>query len=249
MDEKLIDNQKTWNIVANDFFEASALPEWGPFGVGEDKDFFSGIQGKVFLEVGCGSGRSIKYLIEHGANKVYGIDISKVQLDEAKRYNQEAVNEGNIELFQVPMEQKITLAPVDAVFSVYALGWTQDPQTTLANIHSYLKQGGLFVWSWDHAFFSDVQFKDGNFVVVHNYHDEKPLVIKDWKREGTLAHLTYRKSSTWFQLLTAAGFEVVAYHEPAPINMRRGYEGTGKYYSIEKALKVPATFIFVCRKK
>ncbi len=249
MNENLNHNQATWDTVADQFFEASALPEWGPFGVGSDLDLISDIEGKTFLEIGCGSGRSIKHLVEKGAKKVYGVDISKVQLEEASRFNKDGVEAGQVELIQSSMEQQLDIEKVDAVFSVYAIGWTIDPVTTLANIYSYLKPGGLFTWSWDHTFFSDVKYEDGKYVVDHSYHEENELALKDWKTEGTSIHITYRKTSTWFQFLIKAGFEVIAYHEPAPNDLNRGFIEPEKYYSIEKAKKVPATFIFVCRKK
>jgi SAM-dependent methyltransferase len=246
--DRIKENQRTWNEVAPDFFEASALPIWGPFGVGEDLNLIPETRGKTFLEVGCGSGRSIKYLTEHGAKKVYGIDFSETQIAEAKRHNMDSVEAGITELIHAPMEQSLEIGEVDVAFSIYALGWTQEPEKTLANIHSHLKPGGLFIWSWDHSFFSDVEHEDGKYVVCHPYHDESPLIIKDWKRKGFDVNITYRKNSTWFQLLTEAGFEVVGYYEPKPRDLRRGHDDPTKYYSIQKANKVPATMIFVCLK-
>jgi hypothetical protein len=41
----------------------------------------------------------------------------------------------------------------------------------------------------------------------------------------------------------------VGYHEPEPINLSRGHTDPTKYYSIQKAKKIPSSFIFVCKKK
>jgi SAM-dependent methyltransferase len=250
MDQIISENQKTWNVVAEQFFDASALPVWGCFGIGDDLNLIPEIKEKTFLEIACGSGRSIKYLLENGARKVYGLDLSEKQLEEATRYNKENLESGKAILFHGPMEQKLDIEPVDTVFSVYGIGWTPDPVTTFANINSYLKTGGHFIWSWDHSFFSDIVWEDGKIVVEHSYHDETPLVLPNWKKkQGVNAHITYRKISTWFKLLTDAGFEVVGYHEPKPKTMDRGSNDPTKYYSIQKAEKVPVTFIFVCKKK
>ncbi len=249
MNEIISENEKTWDTVADQFVEASALPVWGPFGVGDDLSLIPEIKGKTFLEIGCGSGRSIKYLMEQGANKIYGLDISSVQLKEAERFNKKVIVQGKVELIKGKMEDKLKIDSVDVVFSVYAIGWTPDPETTLKNIYSYLKPGGTFIWSWDHTFFTDVQYEEGKYIVAYAYHDEKPLAIKNWKKEGTIAHITYRKTSTWFQLLREAGFEIVGYHEPKPKNLDRGSDDPKKYYSIQKAEKIPATFIFICKKK
>ncbi len=249
MQHILSDNEKAWDAVADQFLTAAVLPVWGPFGVGDDLGLLPEIKDSVFLEVGCGSGRSIKYLVDNGANKVYGLDISDVQIKEAEHFNEEAIENGVVELIKGNMEDPLVIEPVDVVCSVYALGWTVDPATTLKNMYSYLKPGGMFVWSWDHALFSDVQYGDGNYEVVHSYHEEKPIVLNNWKQKhGVTAHITYYKTSTWFKLLKDAGFEVIGYYEPEPKNMEFGSEDLAKYYSIEKAKKVPATFIFVCKK-
>lgn len=248
MDKLISENQKTWDTVADLFVDASALPVWGPFGVGDDLNLIPEIKDKTFIEIGCGSGRSIKYLTERGAKKVYGLDLSPKQPEEANAYNQEEVKSKRVKLIQGSMEEKTDIDSADVAFSVYAVGWTQDPKRTLENIYSYLKPGGLFIWSWDHSFFTDVQYEDGKFVVVYDYHDEKSIAIKNWKKEGTIANITYRKTSTWFQLLKNAGFEITGYHEPKPKDLSRGHDDPGKHYSIQKAEKVPATFIFVCRK-
>ena len=250
IDTVIAENQQTWDAVADLFVDAAALPVWGPFSVGDDLNLLPEIKDKTFLEIACGSGRSIKYLVDNGVKKVYGLDLSQVQIDEATNYNKKAIENGIVELVQSPMEAKLQIEPVDVVFSVYGLGWTPEPEKTLSNIYSYLKPDGLFVWSWDHSIFSDILYKDGNFSAVYSYHEENPITIQGWKkRNGVNAHLTYRKVSTWFKLLTDAGFEVVGYYEPAPKTIERGSEDPEKYYSIQKAKLIPATFIFVCKKK
>jgi len=248
MDAITSENEKTWDAVADQFVEASALPVWGPFGIGDDLNLIPDIEGKTFLEIGCGSGRSIKYLTNRGALKVYGLDISTTQLEEATRYNKESVIEGRVELIKGRMEDDLNIEPVDVIFSVYAIGWTSDPEVTLKNMYTCLKPGGTFIWSWDHTIYTDIHYDEGKYVVNYSYHEEKPLAIKNWKKEGVTAHLTYRKTSTWFRLLRDAGFEIEGYYEPKPKNMDRGFEAPEKYYSIQKAEKLPATFIFVCKK-
>ena len=246
--EKIEQNKKLWDAVHDIFTEASALPALGPFDVGKYLNLIPKIKNKTFLEIGCGSGRSIKYLIRQGAKKVYGIDFSQKQLDEAKRFNKKAVENKKVILIQAPMEKGIKLEPIDVVFSVYGIGWTQNPKKTFANIYSYLKPNGRFIWSWDHSFFTDVVYENGKFVVKYSYHNEKLITLKNWRERKENAHITYLKIATWFQYLTKAGFDIIGYYEPKPENLNRGYRAPKKYYSIQKAEKVPSTFIFVCQK-
>lgn len=246
--EKIRQNKRLWDAVCDIFTEASALPVWGPFDVGKNLNLIPKIKNKTFLEIGCGSGRSIKYLIRQGAKKVYGVDISPKQINEARRFNEEAVENGKVILAQAPMEKRLRLKPVDIVFSVYGIGWTQNPQKTFVNIYSYLKPGGQFIWSWDHSFFTDVAYKNGKFVVQYSYHDEKPITLKNWRKRKENAIIVYRKVATWFQYLTDAGFDIIGYYEPKPENLNRGHRDPKEHYSIQKAEKVPSTFIFVCQK-
>lgn len=248
MDNITSENEKTWDGVADQFKEASALPVWGPFGIGEDLNLIPEIEGKTFLEIACGSGRSIKYLTDHGAKKVIGADISGVQLSEASLYNTEGMVSKTVELIKARMEDKLPIEPVDVVFSVYGIGWTADPESTFKNIYSYLKPGGTFIWSWDHTFATDVKYQEGKYVVEYSYHNEGLIPLKNWKGAGLTANITYRKTATWFKLLRDAGFEIVAYYEPKPVNINRGSEDPTQHYSIQKAEKVPITFIFVCKK-
>lgn len=248
MQKQIKENQKVWNQLAGKFKDASALPIWGPFSAGKKLKLIPQIRDKTFLEIGCGSGRSLNYLAKHGAKKVYGLDLSETQLVEAASFNKKAINGGVIELIHNSMETPLKLKNIDIVFSIYAIGWTQNPERTFANIYSYLKKGGLFIWSWDHTFFSDVEHKDGNYVVKHSYHDEFPLALKGWSKGDHTAHITYRKISTWFKLLRDADFEIIEYHEPKPLDSHWGQEDPTRYYAIQKAQKVPCTFLFVCKK-
>lgn len=249
MKKEILENRKTWNVVADQFFDACALPVWGPFDIGKRLNLIPHIKGKTFLEIGCGSGRSINYLLKQGAKKVYGLDFSDTQIEEAKRFNQSFLKDEKAVLIKSCMEDKIDIPSVDIVFSVYALGWTQNPKKTLSNIHSYLKSGGLFLWSWDHTFFSDVEYKNGQHIVVHSYHDETSSKLENWKGSGGNVSIIYRKTATWFKLLTDSGFDVVGYYEPAPESTSEEYDSQTRYYSIKKAQKVPSSFIFVCKKR
>jgi len=241
---KLETNKETWDKVAEHFFSHSALPIWGPFGIGRGMDLIGGVKNKTFLDIGFGSGHSIKHLVKKGAKKVYGVDISKSQFDFASKLNKKSIGLGKVELFERNMERPLKIAPVDVVYSVYAFGWTVDPKKSLKNVYSYLKPGGKFIWSWDHSFFTDVEDKSDSLVVKYSYHDEHELFLKNWKGGGPI-YITYRKTSTWFKLLREAGFNIIGYLEPGPVIKK----DLGKsHYTIHKAKNIPCSMIWVCEK-
>ncbi|MEK9158150.1 MAG: class I SAM-dependent methyltransferase [Patescibacteria group bacterium] len=241
---KLKVNRDAWNKVADHFFSHSALPVWGPFGIGKNTDIIGPVKGKIFLEIGFGSGHSIQYLIKKNAKKVYGLDISKTQFDFATKLNKKAVESRKVELFETNMEKKLKIPLVDTVFSIYAFGWTVDPKKSLQNVYSYLKPGGKFIWSWDHTFFTDIEDQKDKLVVRHSYHDEHEIFLKNWKG-GAPVYIRYRKTATWFRLIKDAGFNIVGYLEPEPIIKK---DLSKSYYTIYKAKSVPCSMIWICEK-
>lgn len=250
MNKILAVNAATWDKVAPAHFGSTHLPAWGPFQVGsKDPTILGDIQGKTFLELGCGSGHSIQYLIQQGAKKVYGLDLSEVQVATARELNQQAVAQGKVELFHQPMEEKIELEEsVDTVYSVYAVGWTYDPKLLFTHVYSYLKPGGRFVWSWDSTLFAHSKVVNGEVVVTEPYHGLTHRYDPNWKGHGSPVHITYRKTSVWSEYLFRAEFRIMRLLEPSPEVVPEHLKDPCRYYYIGKALMVPATIIYVCEK-
>jgi len=251
-DSKIKINQKNWNKTYTQFEGWCALPTWGPYEVGKDDSSLIGeIKGKTFLEICCGSGHSIKYLIENGAEKVYAIDFSENQIQLAKNTNKDHLDK--VEFILSSMENLISLPEkVDVVFSVYGIGWTLDPVSTFNNVFSYLKPGGKFVWSWDHGVFLNSKAQDGDIIIEGSYHNESEHYLEGF-RSGEGVYQIFRKSSTWFSLLRNAGFEINRYLEPKPINLNEDIAtissiDMAKYYSQIKGEKLPSVIIFECIK-
>ncbi|MES2203443.1 MAG: class I SAM-dependent methyltransferase [Patescibacteria group bacterium] len=209
------------------------------------------IKGKTFLEIGCGSGHSVKYLIKHGAKKVYALDISDTQLELARKLNAKAVKEGRAIFVQSPMEKKIKIPAVDTVFSIYAMGWATDPLKVFKNAHSYLKPGGQFTWSWGHKMFSDIKGESGRMHAERSYFDESPRSFANFENAGPASY-SRLKPSTWFTLMQKAGFEVTRFVEAEPANLRENIKSRSKrmgvYYSPTRGALLPSTVIFSGKK-
>jgi SAM-dependent methyltransferase len=250
---KIKANQENWDKTYTQFEGWCALPTWGPYEVCKDDPTLIGdIKDKTFLEICCGSGHSIKYLIENGAKKVYAVDFSESQINLAKKTN--VAHLDKVKFILSPMEKLIELPEkVDTVFSVYGIGWTLDPALTFKNIFSYLKSGGKFVWSWDHGVFLNSKDQNGKVVVTGSYHDESEHHLETFY-SGEGVYQAFRKTSTWFQFLRDAGFEINRYLEPKPININEDIATISspemaRYYSPAKAEKIPSVIVFECIKK
>src|SRR5690348_1611419 len=77
-------NREGWNRVAPLFHGGTALPDYGPLAPTENElNLLDGEPQKV-LELGCGSGHSLRYLAERGSRELWGIDLSPVQIAYAR---------------------------------------------------------------------------------------------------------------------------------------------------------------------
>jgi SAM-dependent methyltransferase len=249
--DKLRANRKVWNQVADKYDKpANALPKWGPYHVCErDSTLIGSIKGARFLELGFGAGYSIRYLLENGAEHVTGVDLSDRQMELATENNRRWVEEGRVRLVRWPMEERLRLVdPVDTVFSIFALGWSVDLPATLRNVASYLKPGGRLVFSWEHPLFPITEFAEGG-VRFRSPYFQSGEFESDWQ-PGTTSIMHARTIAAWFRELREAGFVVERYLEPEPehFSEQQMDVANGQYYYRGRALIVPATMIFVCRK-
>jgi SAM-dependent methyltransferase len=69
-------NQAAWDRVAPLFFGGTALPQYGPLAPTENELNLLDARAQKVLELGCGSGHSLRYLAERGATELWGIDLS-----------------------------------------------------------------------------------------------------------------------------------------------------------------------------
>src|SRR5262249_17282486 len=141
-------NRRCWNQVAPLFYGRTALPHYGPLAPTEDTLALLGsVAGVRVLEIGCGSGHSLRYLAERGAAELWGVDLSSAQIGFATELLRPFGT--RVHVFEGPMEINpgIPTEHFDLVFSVYGLGWTVDLPQTLRLIFGYLKPGGCFVFS------------------------------------------------------------------------------------------------------
>jgi ubiquinone/menaquinone biosynthesis C-methylase UbiE len=247
--EMLQVNKKGWNVVAPHFFGVEALPEYDPFTETEEEiRLMDSIQNKKVLDIGCGSGHSLKYMAENGASELWGIDLSTEQIKTAESL----LHDLNPKLICAAMEED-TVAPkgyFDIVYSIFALGWTSDLPQTLNLIYSYLKEGGSFVFSWEHPFYTNLRSCENQVVVETSYQNEEPWVIESFKGENVPMIIPRRKISTYINELIAAGFKIEKIVEGniAKKYKNEAFDYSDRYYSLYKANKVPTTLIIKARK-
>lgn len=243
----LIQNKQSWDAMADSWFGTTSLPTYGCFIPSEDElKLFPDLCGRKVLDVGCGSGHSLKWCGDNGASELWGLDMSTKQIENARQFLNE--NGYTLTLFNSPMEKDCGLPKeyFDVVYSIYAIGWTVDLQTTFNNIASYLKKDGIFIFSWDHPLMHCVDVQDDKIIFEGSYLNED---VFSYIQRGNPVTITNRKLSTYINSLAKAGFMVEQLIEETQDEiLTQPAEFSSGYYTQFKAKKFPLSFIIKARK-
>jgi SAM-dependent methyltransferase len=138
----------------------------------------------------------------------------------------------------------------DLVISIFGLGWTPDLDGTLALVYSYLKPGGIFIFSWEHPVQKCLRYDEGisGYIFNHPYLEEGPVLDFNWR--GVEIFLYTRTFSTYLNALVRSGLllEKVIESEANPQGARPQDSDPSKWYSLPRARLCPTTFIVKARK-
>ena len=98
------------------------------------------------LDLGCGAGGMSRWLIEQGAQKVLGVDVSERMLELARAKPHSA-----IDFRQVPVEVlQLPESTFDLVVSSLMFHYVEDLSDLLTRIRAWLTDGGALVFSMEH---------------------------------------------------------------------------------------------------
>jgi len=251
--KQIIQTNKTyWDANADAWFGMTSLPTIGVnFPSEDDLRLFGDVSGKKLLEICCGSGHSLKYHADRGAAELWGVDLSQKQLENAERYLAE--NGYAAKLICSPMEADLDIPQdyFDYVYSIYGIGWTTDLQGTFDKIASYLKKGGVFIFSWNHTLNHCVArsenqrynvLDDGKLVFSRSYFDESYFRMP---LDGGEILLSNRKMSTYINALAQSGFAIERMIEEAD---KETMESPDDSVKTQKAKMLPMSFCIKARK-
>lgn len=246
MKQVLKKNRDGWNAVADEWFGSTALPNYAPnMATEETLKLFGDLQGKKVLDICCGSGHSMKYMVEKKAGEVWGLDLSDQQLKNAKHHFKELGYEGHF--YQSPMEENPGIPEnyFDVVYSIYGLGWTTDLNKTIVQMSKYLKKDGIYIFSWDHPMLSCMDVVDGDIHLVKPYYDKDRLTFPephDYMKFGKFM------ISDYINALSQAGMCVEQMIErPAEALFEKEHDLV-KHYAKGKSVMYPLSFIIKSRK-
>lgn len=238
-------NKKSWDEVAPRFYGRNPLPEYGPLAPTEDElNLLGDLKGKKVLDIGCGSGHSLKYMHHNHASELWGVDLSSSQIEAARNL----LSDTDATLFEAPMEENpgIPVNYFDLVYSIYAIGWTTNLDKTLKNIHSYLKTGGIFVFSWEHPFYNRVKQNGAYLMLSQSYHKEGTYDHEAWTHSAIMQQF---KVSTYLNALIINGFSIEQVIEEVRLSEEDVERHSNGWYRFDKASYLPTTLIVKTRKR
>lgn len=237
-------NKTYWDENGNDFLGAIVLPYYGANTLTENElNLFGDVAGKKLLDIGCGNGESLKY---HGNNKaaeLWGMDISRNQIEKAAQCLSKSGNEVKLICGAMEDECGLPIDYFDFVYSIYAIGWTVDLQGTFNRVASYLKKDGIFIFSWSHHIHMCVELEEGKAFFTKSYFDET------WSERilnGKNILLCSRKISTYVNALAKAGFVIEQLIEQTNDETLQLSDELSNW--TKKSQMVPLTAIFKARK-
>jgi SAM-dependent methyltransferase len=142
------------------------------------------------LELGCGRGLFLEFLINNGFKNAFGIDVSKEQIDIAKAQNLNAEEIGVFEYLKSNNEKFDLIFAIDLIEHFH-----KDELIPLfEGIYNKLRNGGAFV-----------------------YHTPNGLGINAaYTIYGDLTHLTVFTSNSAIQILKLVGFNEIKFFETEP---------------------------------
>jgi hypothetical protein len=113
-------------------------------------------------------------------------------------------------------------------------------------IVSYLKPGGVFVFSWEHPVYGCLAYENGSFLLDRSYLDESTDERVSWKGASPVV-MHPRKLSTYLNELIMAGLMIDRVVEPdlelPPNKPAEQYLDPERWYSTPRAELVPTTFM------
>lgn len=249
-----------WNKGSQYYQEMFKIPidniYYGPF-CPTEKELnlmdIANIKNKKILELGCGGGQCSIFLSKNGAI-CDGIDISENQIKYAKNIAEHNSVKINYRIGTGENLRAYKNNEFDIVLAVFSIQYIKNLSKSLNEINRVLKKGGKFIFSLDHPFYSVVSPK--TMKVEENYNKcvlnetiKTTDIIDTQKWHNANSHkfiFFFRNISEIYNNLFRSGLIVEKIIESVSKKNNGPWD---RIYSKKLSKNIPATIIFVTKKK
>lgn len=244
-------NRRLWDEWSDDFQaiwrsdtgEGELPPAPSPFADdapgGAQPEILDSVEGKAYVELGCGGGQGSVGTAELGADPVVGVDFSGEQLGHAQALRDEydvnaAFVQGDVTDLPFP-DDHFDVASSEAVFQM-----VEDLDDALAEAHRVLRPGGVFVLSVPHPLYEALDKATGD--IEEDYLDSGPRqIVIDEEYESTMVAFD-RPVADLHNALLDADFDVRRLLEHQHVTVEEGDPADGERPEVH--YKVPQSVRF-----
>lgn len=187
-------------------------PEWPAI-----RSMLPDLQGKRVVDLGCGFGWASRWMRQHGAASVLGLDLSRNMIERARADTCDAAIEygiADLDTLDLPR------AAFDLAYSALTFHYVRDFARLVRVIHEGLAPGGQFVFTIEHPVFMAAAHphwiggEDGRKTWPVNGYAVEGERRTDWFAKGVLKF--HRTLGTTLNTLIDAGFRIRKVDEFAP---------------------------------
>lgn len=180
------------------------------------------LTGKKVLDLGCGTGAHLAHYLELGADRVAGLDLSSLMLEQAQQGLSQQWQADKFSLHCLPMERlnEIPEENFDVVTSSFAFHYIEDFAELLAKISQKMTAYGTLLFSQEHPIVTC--YRDGyrweknerkqQVAYRLNYYRDEGERDRSWFQQAFKTY--HRTMATILNTLIQAGLEIVQVEEP-----------------------------------
>lgn len=190
----------------------AGAPEWPAL-----RAMFPDVAGRRALDLGCGFGWVSRWLRQHGARTVLGIDLSESMIARARQMTVDsAITYQTADLETIELAE----AEFDFAFSSLAFHYIRDFDRLMRTVHRALTPGSHLVFSIEHPIFMAadrphwIQDEDERKTWPVNRYAMEGERRTDWFAKDVVKY--HRKIGTTLAVLIRTGFIIEALDEFAP---------------------------------
>ena len=190
----------------------SGAPEWA-----ELRAMLPSLQGKDVVDLGCGYGWFCRYAVEHGAESVSGLDLSRKMLERAQVLtNSEAITYQCCDLEQLSLPAQ----SFDLAYSSLALHYLRDINRFFDCLSQAVRPDGWLVVSMEHPVYTCPERQEwgvdsmGKRSWMVNQYQEEGERVSNWLADGVRKH--HRTLGTILNAVIHAGFDLRHVREWGP---------------------------------
>jgi ubiquinone/menaquinone biosynthesis C-methylase UbiE len=214
------------------------------------------VEGKQFLDAGCGEGYLSRYYAKKGAI-VTAIDLSQRLIETSEQLTEDSGVAVDYRVDNVCYIESVPNSEFDIILSNLVLLNVPCLDDAIKEFHRVLKEGGVLVFSIVHPAFNfygpgswqmgekdpETNRREGIFFKVDRYFDEKEYE-RYWKTKQGEAFpkpisFFHRTLSTYLNTLSEAGFRLLEFAEPVPVDEDGFFDRERRipFFAVFKAVK------------